>query len=181
MISVCCQSDFYVSGDEYPYLACHKCHNLCAIINTDNSYGNTFMPRFSQRSFSRLATCHPDLQTIFYEVIKYVDCTILEGHRGQEAQDEAFKKGNSKLMWPNGKHNTLPSMACDVAPYPVPDWNDLSKFYWFAGFVMGVSELLYMTGKITHKVRFGGDWNRNYSISDEKGLRDLVHYEIKEI
>ena len=46
------------------------------------------MPKFSQDSFSKLSTCHPDLQVLFYEVIKYYDCTILEGYRNQVDQDK---------------------------------------------------------------------------------------------
>ena len=83
------------------------------------------MPRFSQESFSKLSTCHQDLQILFYEVIKSFDCTILEGYRNEQDQEKAFKEGNSKLHWPNGKHNSSPSRAVDVSPYPI-DWNNLS-------------------------------------------------------
>lgn len=137
------------------------------------------MPRFSQLSMSRLSTCHLDLQVVFFEVIKYVDCTILEGFRNEKDQELAFKNGNSTLHWPFGKHNQSPSLAVDAAPYPV-DWKAEKRFFWFAGIVMGISERLLAEGRITHKIRFGGDWNRNYDITDEKGLKDLVHFEIKE-
>ena len=135
------------------------------------------MPMFSESSRSRLITCHPDLQVLFYEVIKHFDCKVLEGHRGEEAQNAAFESGNSKLQWPHGKHNATPSMAVDVAPYPVV-WKDLSRIHWFAGFVLGVAEMLKLSGKMTYGVRWGGDWNRNYDLSDEHGLRDLVHFEL---
>lgn len=135
------------------------------------------MPRFTQASFKQLSTCEADLQVLFYEVIKYVDCQVLEGFRNQVAQDAAFKAGNSKLKWPNGKHNKSPSMAVDVAPFPV-DWKNLQRFYWFAGFVMATAEQLYNAGKMKRKVRYGGDWNRNYNIVDEVGLKDLVHFEL---
>ena len=39
------------------------------------------MPKFSEKSAARLLTCHPDIQAVLYEVIKYRDCTILEGVR----------------------------------------------------------------------------------------------------
>ncbi len=39
------------------------------------------MPEFSNTSKARLATCHPDIQEVMNEVIKYFDCTILEGYR----------------------------------------------------------------------------------------------------
>ena len=135
------------------------------------------MPAFSIQSKQKLFTCHPDLQLVFNTVIQYMDCIILEGYRGQEAQDKAFKEGNSKLQWPHGKHNQSPSLAVDVAPYPV-DWKNTGRFLWFAGFVMGVSEMLYAQGKISHRLRWGGDFNHNYVYGDDKGLIDLPHFEI---
>lgn len=134
------------------------------------------MPKFSQKSLDRLATCHPDLQTLFNEVIKHFDCTISEGHRGQAEQDAAYAKGNSKLKWPNGNHNAMPSNAVDAFPCPYDEKN-LSRFYWFAGYIMGIAEMLYIQGKIKHKIRFGGDWNDNKDITDES-FKDLFHYEI---
>ena len=50
------------------------------------------MPSFSQRSLDRLATCHPDLNRLFTEVVKHFDCTVLCGHRGQEEQDKAAQE-----------------------------------------------------------------------------------------
>jgi peptidoglycan L-alanyl-D-glutamate endopeptidase CwlK len=136
------------------------------------------MPSFSKESFSQLSTAHQDLQTLFYEVIKHVDCKVLEGHRNQADQEAAFNAGNSKLHYPYGKHNAIPSNAVDVAPFPV-DWKNTARFFWFAGIVMGIAEMLYAQGKITHKIRYGGDWNCNYDITDEKGLKDLVHFELR--
>lgn len=134
------------------------------------------MPKFSQESFSKLSTCHPDLQTLFYEVIRNFDCQILEGYRGEDEQNTAFSEGKSKLKYPDGKHNSNPSHAVDVSPYPV-NWKNTNRFYWFAGYVMGVAQKLKDDGKITHAIRFGGDWNSDNDISDNK-FNDLVHYEL---
>ena len=51
------------------------------------------MPKFSKESLDKLATCDARLQKVFNEVIKHVDCTIIEGHRGQETQDEYYRTG----------------------------------------------------------------------------------------
>ncbi len=134
------------------------------------------MPKFSQDSFSNLSTCHIDLQVLFYEVIKSFDCKILEGYRNEEGQEQAFKAGNTQLHWPDGKHNKQPSMAVDVAPYPI-DWKNNKRFYWFAGYVMGIAQVLKDEGKMTHSVRFGGDWDSDKDI-DEERFRDLVHFEL---
>lgn len=134
------------------------------------------MPKFSQESFSRLSTCHPDLQAIFYEVIKSFDCTVLQGYRNQADQEADFNAGNTQLHYPKSKHNTKPSQAVDVSPYPI-DWKNIKRFYWFAGYVMGIAQRLKDEGKIAHAIRYGGDWNRDNNIDNEK-FRDLVHFEI---
>lgn len=134
------------------------------------------MPKFSQESFSKLSTCHLDLQAIFFEVVKSFDCTVLVGYRNEEDQHIAFNAGKSKLDWPNGKHNTQPSNAIDVAPYPI-DWNNIKQFYWFAGYVMGIAQRLKDEGKITHSIRYGGDWNCDKIITEQQ-FNDLVHFEL---
>jgi peptidoglycan L-alanyl-D-glutamate endopeptidase CwlK len=134
------------------------------------------MPNFTLTSRTKLATCHQDLQTLFNEVIKTFDCTILEGYRDEEAQEKAFKAGNTKLHWPNGNHNSLPSNAVDASPYPV-QWDNPNRFYWFAGYVMGIAQKLKDEGRITHLVRYGGDWNQNKEITDNN-FNDLVHFEL---
>ena len=135
------------------------------------------MPKFGAESKKQLETCHPDLQLLFNTVIQFVDCKVIEGHRNQAQQEKEFNEGDSKLHYPFGRHNSIPSNAADVAPYPIL-WTNLARFYWFAGIVMGVAKMLKAQGKISHDVRYGGDWNRNYEITDEKGLRDLVHFEL---
>jgi len=130
------------------------------------------MPRFSAQSEERLATCDERLQRVMREVVKHFDCTVLEGHRGQAAQDEAFRTGRSKKQWPNGEHNKQPSMAVDVAPYPI-NWKDEKRFYYFAGYVMAVALSMDIT------LRWGGDWDRDTDVRDQTFF-DLVHFEIVE-
>ena len=134
------------------------------------------MPMFSYESIQKLSGCHPELKILFNEVIKNFDCTILQGFRNKEDQEAAFKAGNTKLHWPNGKHNAQPSLAVDAAPYPV-DWNNQKRMYWFAGYVMGIAQKLKDEGKMTHAVRYGGDWNSNKDITDQT-FNDLVHFEL---
>lgn len=134
------------------------------------------MPKFSQSSLSQLATCHPELQLLFKEVINHFDCKVLEGYRNQADQEKAFAAGNTKLHYPNGNHNKRPSMAADVSPYPV-NWNDTKRFYWFGGFVMGIATQLKDEGKMKYNVRFGGDWDSDKDINDQS-FNDLVHFEL---
>lgn len=128
------------------------------------------MPKFSKRSLERLKTCHPELQKLFLEIVESFDCTILEGHRNKEKQDKAFADGKSTKKFPCSQHNRLPSRAVDVAPYPI-EWDNLERFYYFAGFVRGTA---YKQG-IT--IRWGGDWDSDTKVHDQK-LMDLPHYEV---
>lgn len=135
------------------------------------------MPMFSHESLQQLFTCNVEIQILFQEVVKKIDCKVLEGHRNQAEQEADFAAGKSKLHWPHGKHNASPSLAADVAPFPV-DWKNRGRFFWFAGYVLGVADMLYSQGKMKHRVRWGGDWNHDYDITDEKGLSDLPHFEL---
>ena len=129
------------------------------------------MPKFSKRSLDRLGTCDERLQSIFKEVVKGFDCTVIEGHRGKERQNKAFDEGKSKLRYPKGNHNKVPSTAVDVAPYPV-DWKDRDRFHYFAGYVLGIAKMM------GHTIRFGGDWNMNTQVKDNN-FDDLVHFELR--
>lgn len=128
------------------------------------------MPKFSNASKARLYTCHDDLQRLFNKVIEEYDCSILEGHRPQELQEEYFRTGKSKVRWPNGKHNSQPSKAVDVAPWPI-DWNDTNRFYHFGGYVKGVAQSMGI------EIRWGGDWDGDTDLDDQTFM-DLVHFEL---
>ena len=135
------------------------------------------MPNFSQKSTDRLKTASFDLQLIFNEVVKYHDCTILEGHRGEVKQNSLFDKGLTQVKWPDGKHNFYPSKAVDVAPYPIPDnwgadhWKDLVHFYELASIVK------FVAAQKGIPIRWGGDWDSDGDYKDNK-FEDLVHYEL---
>ena len=128
------------------------------------------MPKFSERSNKALRGCHPDLQRLFKEVVKHFDCVILQGHRGEKLQDEYYRTGKSKLQYPMSKHNSLPSLAVDVAPYPI-NWNDKERFYYFAGYVKGLADQMDI------EIRWGGDWDGDTKVSDQTFM-DLPHYEL---
>ena len=129
------------------------------------------MPRFSKRSKDRLSTCDKRLQKVFNEVIKHVDCSVLEGHRNEERQNKLFEEGKTKVTYPKGRHNAKPSNAVDVAPYPI-DWDDRERFHLFAGYVLGVARGMGIT------LRWGGDWNMNFEVDDNK-FDDFPHFEIR--
>ena len=129
------------------------------------------MPKFGKRSKERLATCDERLQKVFNEVINYVDCSVLEGHRGEREQNKYFAEGKSKVQYPLGRHNAKPSRAIDVVPYPI-DWNDRERFHLFAGFVLGIAYSMDIS------LRWGGDWNQNFEV-DDNNFDDFPHFEIR--
>ena len=130
------------------------------------------MPTFSDRSKARLETCDARLQDILEEAIKSVDFTILCGHRTEEEQEEAYRLKRSTKRWPHSKHNTLPSVAVDIAPYPV-DWNDLARFARLVGYIERIAEQKNV------RIRWGGDWDQDGRTADERFI-DGPHIEIME-
>jgi peptidoglycan LD-endopeptidase CwlK len=130
------------------------------------------MPLFSDRSNSHLATCDRRLQRLFQRVVQDFDCTVLEGHRDEERQDRMVEEGKSQVRWPDGKHNTAPSQAVDVTPYPIV-WDDRERQTLFAGFVLATAKAMGID------LRWGGDWDSDTEVRDNR-FDDLVHFEIVE-
>ena len=130
------------------------------------------MPRFGRKSKERLATCDERLQEVFNEVIQFVDCSVLEGHRSQERQDKLYDEGKTKVKYPRGRHNSNPSRAVDVTPYPV-DWEDRERQTLFAGCVLGFARAKGI------KLRWGGDWDMDFQVMDNR-FDDFPHFEIKD-
>ena len=129
------------------------------------------MPRFGKKSKGNLATCHPDLQKVFNKVIKYVDCSVLEGHRSKDRQNKLYKEGKTQVQYPDGRHNASPSNAVDVTPYPV-DWDDRERQTLFAGFVLGIARSMGIN------LRWGGDWDQDFQVQDNR-FDDFPHFEIR--
>ena len=129
------------------------------------------MPYFGKTSSKRLITCDERLQTIFNEVIKYVDCSVLCGHRGKDDQNKAYKEGKSNAKYPKGRHNRQPSLAVDVSPYPI-DWEDYERQTLFAGFVLGIANQMGI------KLIWGNDWDGDFQTKDTN-LKDYPHFELK--
>jgi peptidoglycan L-alanyl-D-glutamate endopeptidase CwlK len=101
---------------------------------------------YSNSSKKRLATCYIDLQLCCYELLKYFDHSVIFGYRNEEEQNKIFEAGNSKLKFPNSKHNLIPAMAVDIAPYPrEPERTqaEYDKFSYMAGMFMLISEQLF--------------------------------------
>ena len=129
------------------------------------------MPHFGRKSKERLNTSDSNLQKVFNEVIKHVDCSVLEGHREKDRQNKLYEEGKTKVKYPNGRHNRQPSSAVDVTPYPI-DWKDRERQTLFAGFVIGVASQMGIN------LRWGGDWDQDFQVVDNR-FDDFPHFELK--
>jgi peptidoglycan L-alanyl-D-glutamate endopeptidase CwlK len=136
------------------------------------------MPRFGKQSLQILETVDPELVDICSELVKLYDIKALSGFRTKEEQDRLVLEGRSKLTWPKSKHNKnrytitqTPSIAVDIAPYPI-DWQDTNRFVFMAGLFLGIAHERGV------EVRWGGDWDSDGIILTDQKFDDLVHFEL---
>ena len=114
-------------------------------------------------------------------LVKYLDRALQEvadislicGHRNQADQMKAYFSGNSKLMWPKGRHNSLPSKAVDFQPYPMP--KDKAKLWAALAYVAG--RIIQMAAEDGVRIRWGGDWDSDGDLTDQN-FDDLFHLEV---
>lgn len=128
------------------------------------------MPVFSAKSLAQLASCHPDLQAVCNELIKQYDFSVLAGRRGENEQNAAFQNGKSRVRYPHSAHNKTPSLAVDIAPYPI-DWDNIYRFNEMITRFDTVANILRSQGIISSEFVYGGKWSN---------LQDWPHIEIKE-
>ena len=104
-----------------------------------------------------MGTCTDNLQRVLDRAMSYqiMDFTIVCGHRNEAAQNEAYSVGNSTKQWPNSKHNSFPSIAVDVAPWPI-DWKDNLAFARLSGIIEAAASEEGVA------LRWGGDWDRDW-------------------
>lgn len=130
------------------------------------------MPKLADVSIKKLSTCDTKLQLIISEAIKITDFSVICGHRSDEEQDDLFKSGKSKKKGGTSKHNAFPSLAVDLAPYPI-DFNDRDRFFFLAGIIKTIAYRLGI------KIRLGCDWNGDQQFKNET-FQDLGHFELDE-
>lgn len=125
---------------------------------------------FSERSLELLKDCDERLVLLCKEVLKVLDISILVTYRNEVDQNKAFAEKKSKLKFPESKHNVIPSLAVDVAPYPL-DWNDHKRFYFMVGVFKAKADSLGI------KIRCGADFNNDNNLNND-GFIDLPHIEL---
>ena len=129
---------------------------------------------FGPQSKAELVTIHPELQKVLVEASNTFNFTIICGHRNKAAQDKAFKEGNSKVQWPNSRHNSWPAEAADCVPYDktgIP-WKDVYRFARMMGHIEAAAIRLGI------EIELGMDWDM-YGNTIEHSFRDFPHIQLK--
>ena len=76
------------------------------------------------------------------------------------------------------KHNYSPSLAVDIYPYfnNGANW-DNEHLSYLSGIIHAVSEMLLIEGKISHRIRWGGNFDMDGEIL-EQSFDDRPHFEL---
>lgn len=123
------------------------------------------MNKFSPTSLKRLGTCDVRLQELMANVLQRRDISITSGHRGEEEQNILFEQGYSMLMYPHSRHNSYPSQAVDIVPWP-EKWDSDAAFDELAVIVKEEAE------KLSIDIVWGGDWT---------SFVDKPHWELRDV
>lgn len=154
------------------------------------------MPKFSETSLSKLRAADVQLQLCAQDTVEHFDISVLWTHRGQADQDDSFARGTSKVRWPHGAHNSIPSRAIDICPYHrtygklIGNDAQVESIMRTAG--LGKSAVVAMIREhyclmagifLAHAkkrgiaVRWGGDWNQDNDLFNNS-FDDLGHFEL---
>jgi peptidoglycan L-alanyl-D-glutamate endopeptidase CwlK len=124
----------------------------------------------------KLASLDMRLQHVLLEALSVVRFTLIWGFRGEGDQNAAYNDvpPRSFQKWPDSKHNKLPSLAVDVAPFPGLYSRPPQDFYFLAGIIKGVGAQLGIP------LVSGCDWDGDGETQDQR-FHDLGHIELKDI
>lgn len=130
--------------------------------------------KFGTTSVKNIIMLTYDLQWILREALalEIIDFTVVCAYRNEEDQTSAYESGNSKVRWPNSKHNKNPAEAMDVVPYIN---GKISYEYVHCCVLAGV--ILAVAKKLGVGIRWGGNWDMDYEPVTDQDFQDLAHYE----
>ena len=143
----------------------------------------------SKSSLNKYMLLHKDAQLIIDWALKLirVDFGISQTFRTYQKQLEYYLDGKSRLdprrpdHSEKAKHMKRPAEAWDffawVSGFREMSYDNCHLTYLGSGFVL-IGEFLYKEGLITHKVRWGGNWDMDGHIIYDQKLRDLCHCEL---
>lgn len=153
------------------------------------------MHKFGKRSQECKATLHEDWQVIHDTAIKTipVDYGIHQGGRTYALQLEYFLTGKSRLdpripeQLAKAKHVIIPGVRDKAKASDIHisekhrgkslAW-DKDHLIYVAGYLMATADLLFRQGKISHRLRWGGNWDMDGTIVIDQEFDDLPHLEL---
>jgi peptidoglycan L-alanyl-D-glutamate endopeptidase CwlK len=110
-----------------------------------------------------------------------VDFGISEGHRTKLLQLEYYQAGKSKCdgIHTISNHNYMPSLALDFYAFVGGKaCYHPETLTYLAGLFHGVAEMLLAQGEITHRLRWGGNWDQDGEILMDQVFDDRPHIEL---
>lgn len=134
---------------------------------------------FSNKSKEKLRTVNGKLCEVCKRTLSYgvMDFTIIEGVRSRAKQDRLYELGNSKVRWPDSKHNVKEendlARAVDLAPFVngKVSWK-IEHCLVLAGLVLGAGKELGVD------IRWGGNWDMDGEVMTDQWFDDLGHFEL---
>lgn len=111
----------YVDGEFGP-------QTRAVMFGFEKPTGDDVTGSLNRQSLEELKHAHPELQRLILAAVSEgLPIQILDSRRGKKEQEEAFKRGTSKVHFGDSAHNWDPSVALDIVPDPL-SWSDLSGF-----------------------------------------------------
>jgi peptidoglycan L-alanyl-D-glutamate endopeptidase CwlK len=135
------------------------------------------MFKFGTRSKACLETVDPRLHQIALAALanSYVDFGVTTGYRDEDTQNRLYVEGKSKVQYPDGKHNQLPSQAIDIVAYVKGKATyDIKYYVYLYGLFTGIARSL------GYDIRSGLDWDRDGEIMTDQKFNDGCHFELVE-
>lgn len=129
------------------------------------------MPSFDASSTQHLSQAHPLLQKLMNEAIKEYLFIVMDAMRGRAAQEDAVRRGASKVHFGDSAHNYVPAVALDIAPSPL-DWSNRKAFAH-----LQLEIIKPIAKKLNIPIRQGIDFNMDGNLTDDNFV-DLPHVEL---
>lgn len=130
--------------------------------------------RWGRRSLEILEDVHPNLVLVVTRGLHYMDLAVQQygGYRTPTIQGVLFDEKKSKKdgIIKLSRHQSRPSEAVDLAPYPI-NWKDPRRWYYMGGLIRAIGEEMGIP------VRWLGDMDSDGEILDQQFF-DLGHFEL---
>ncbi len=141
------------------------------------------MRQLTKTELKRKQELHPDLQAVAEAARAICDFYYICGARGKDDQELAFKKGVTKVHYPDSKHNRsknpeYKSDAVDAGPFkfirgvPVISWDD------YPGFLKVYKAFQQASKTLGIKIRSGADFDGDGNLRNDPWV-DMPHHELK--